>query len=220
MKSFITSNNTLKILFYSSLICFFVSCKEKEKSEPNVDYGEEIQKALKPEKFDKLGLVYEHPENHTVDQYEVYVSDRSDTIFNQMKRVKDGELDLSASKFYILDLKDGENDSIMKGSIRIFSPDDTIPTSRLQERHVILKYLQRVQDTIEWKEIETDSNNIEFDFTPFNDRKFMGFVADYRYFKVDSSDNYLLIKNFYAIDTEDETENPFIPILMEQNQKQ
>lgn len=167
-------------------------------------------------KYDKVGLFYKHPGQNVVDEIEVYVSENGDTIFNQMRRLKAGEIDPSISKYYTLDLKGEETDSILKGTLRIFSPGDTIATDKLAERQVTFNYLQRVGDTLIWKEIQTDKAVIHFDFRTFNKKTFMGFVTDHRYFKMTpGADQYLLVENFFAIDSKKQTENPFIRLLKE-----
>src|SRR5699024_7281631 len=119
-------------------------------------------------KYDKVGLYFKHPGQNVVDEIEVYVSENDDTIFNQIGRLKNGEIDPSISKYYQLTLAGKETDSILQGTLKFYSPGDTISTDKLAERHVTFNYLQRVGDTLIWKEIQTNKNVIHFDFRTFN----------------------------------------------------
>ncbi len=214
-----------KPLIHFSL-CFLMAlallaCKGEKETEDitKTPIPAQISEDYEPRQFQKIGLVYQHPGKHMKDEIEVYVSKKGDTLLNQVRRIKNGKIVRSASKFYTLTLKGTATDSVLKATLKFFAPADTIPQQRLKERQVTFTYLQRVGNTMKWQDITTDTNVIQFDFKPFNKKVFIGFIADYRYFKVDgNSDQFLLIKNFYAVDTEKKTKNPFIPLLKKEKQ--
>ena len=161
--------------------------------------------------YQKIGWINQIDKN-TKEDVEAYVSKKSDTIINQFKVYKNGVIDSSMSKFYELKIE-GYKDSIIQGEIRFFSPKDSTSSDRIEKRDVIFYYLQRESDSLLIKEIKTDTNYIKFPYRNFDNYSFVGFISDYRWITVDTSDAYLLNRNLFAIDSEVSTNNKFVDLL-------
>ena len=161
--------------------------------------------------YQKIGWINQIDEN-TKEDVEAYVSKKSDTIINQFKVYKNGVIDFSMSKFYELKIE-GYKDSLIQGEIRFFSPKDSISLDKIENRDVIFYYLQRENDSLIIKEIKTDTNYIKFPYRNFDNYTFVGFISDYRWITVDTSEVYLLNRNLFAIDSEASTNNNFVELI-------
>ncbi len=188
-----------------------ISCKNKELSKPEIE--EDLPEVDSAKLYQKISIVYEDEKNIS-EEYEVYVSKKNDSIWNQWKIYKNGVLDSSKSKFYNLNIEGNKNDSLLKGTISFYSPADSIPTAKISSREVTFIYLQRINDSLIFKEIKTDKNIIHFDYKDFDSLSFVGYISDLRFIEMDSVPEKLLLnRNFFAIDSEVFTNNNFVELL-------
>lgn len=188
------------------------SCKkEREAVSEKVD---NLPKQDTTKLYQKISLVY-GVENIDSEEYEVYVSKKKDTFWNQWKFYKNGVIDSSKSKFYDLKVSGIKGDSILKGKLSFYSPADSIPQSKISGREVTFLYLQREHDSLIFKEIKTNKNVINFEYKDLDSLKFVGYISDIRFFEIDSlpKDELLLNRNFFAVDSEVSTNNPFVELL-------
>ena len=164
-------------------------------------------------KYQKINIEY-RTENETLTDYEVYVSKKKDTFWNQWKYYKKGIIDSYKSKFYNLKIEGNENDSILEGTISFFSPSDSIRDSKISPRDVTFVYLQKEDDSVIVKEIRSKSNIIHFDYKDFENLSFVGYIYDLRFIKTDSLSEKLLVnRTQFAIDSKVSTDNYFVGLL-------
>ncbi|MCH4824652.1 hypothetical protein ML462_15890 [Gramella lutea] len=149
-------------------------------------------------------------DNNTIQEIEAYVSKKSDTLINQLKVYNNGVIDPTKSKFYELKIE-GFKDSLIQGEISFFTPQDC--TSIKNKREITLTYLQREEDSLIIREIDTDTNYIEFPYRNFDNYSFVGVISDFRWIYNDSSDSYTVYENYFAIDSEASTDNGFVELL-------
>ena len=199
-----------KLLFLIILI-ISISCKDKKLRKTGLT--ENRPKIDTTKLYQKISIVYGE-NNNIYEEYEVYVSKKKDSFWNQSKFYKNGVIDSTKSKFYDLKVEGNENDSILKGIISFYSPADSIPESKISSRDVTFLYLQRENDSLFFKEIKTNKNVIHFDYKDLDSLKFVGYISDLRFIKIDSVPEKLLLnRNFFAIDSEISTNNPFVELL-------
>jgi hypothetical protein len=189
------------------LICFSLSCSQNEnkvKSENDVTM-----------KYEKIELEDHYSDNVMVTT-EIYVSQKKDTFLNQQKIFENSVLNKKLSKYYEFSVNRRKKDTVFRGSIKIFSPADSISKSQISEREVTLIFLQENKDSVYWKEVKSKTNIISFEYQNFDSLNFVGYISDLRFFKIDSlEDKLLLNRNFFAIDSRTTTNNPFVELLKE-----
>ena len=146
---------------------------------------------------------------------ELYITKDKDTFLNQYKFYYKNKIDTSRSKFYDLKVEGYENDSVLKGTIKFFSPRDTVPLDKIYDRWVTFGFLQGNKDSLWFKEIETDTNVIHFNYVNFDSLTFSGYISDFRFIENDTIPSNKLILNriYFAIDSEVSTNNAFIELL-------
>ena len=198
-------------LFFIILLIVVYSCKKKKQT-----VTEKIVNGIEHDTtklYQKINIVYGE-ENTNSEEYEVYISKKKDTFWNQWKFYKNGVIDSSKSKFYDLKVEGIEGDSILKGTISFYSPADSIPDSNIHSREVNFVYLQKINDSLIYKEIRSNKSVINFDYQNYENFSFVGFIEDIRFFYKDSVPEELLLnRNDFAIDTEISTDNPFVDLL-------
>ncbi|RKE90255.1 hypothetical protein [Ichthyenterobacterium magnum] len=193
------------------LILTIVSCQKKEKNKP---IAEQTKTEKDTTKTYRVVNYYYDNDKDIREEYEVYVSKEKDTFWNQVRYFKNGILDNSRSKHYVLKISGKKTDSFLKGTIRFYSPADSVPDSKIHSRNVIFTYLQEVNDSLIHEEIRTDKNIIEFDYKNYGNLSFEGHISDLRFIKIDSTPEKLnLNRNYFAIDTEVWTNNTFVELL-------
>ena len=189
------------------LICFSLSCSQNEnkvKSENDVTM-----------KYEKIELEDHYSDNVMVTT-EIYVAQKKDTFLNQQKIFENSVLNKKLSKYYEFSVNRRKKDTVFRGSIKIFSPADSISKSQISEREVTLIFLQENKDSVYWKEVKSKTNIISFEYQNFDSLNFVGYISDLRFFKIDSlEDKLLLNRNFFAIDSRTTTNNPFVELLKE-----
>lgn len=146
---------------------------------------------------------------------EFYITKDKDTFLNQYKFYYRNEIDTSRSKFYDLKVEGYKNDSVLKGTIKFYSPRDTVPLNKINQRWVTFGFLQGNRDSLWFKEIETDTNVIHFDYVSFDSLTFSGYISDFRFIENDTIPSNKLILNrvYFAIDSEVSTNNAFVELL-------
>ncbi|MGJ8594186.1 MAG: hypothetical protein ACSHXF_16675 [Aquaticitalea sp.] len=164
--------------------------------------------------YQKINIPY-YQNGELIGENEAYVSKKKDTFWNTWKFYKNGVIDSSKSKFYDLKVEGLKGDSILKGIISFYSPADSIPPSKVSSRDVTFLYLQREHDSLIFKEIKTNKNVIHFEYKVLDSLKFVGYISDFRFLEIDSlpNDEVLLNQNFFAVDSEISTDNPFVKLL-------
>ena len=198
-------------IIFLLIFIILISCKEKEIKVSDVIENKTEFDTTKL--YRKITITYGN-ENKITEEYEVYVSKKKDTFWNQWKFYKNGVIDSLKSKFYDLKVEGNKNDSILKGIISFYSPADSIPKSKISSREVTFLYLQRVNDSLIFKEIKTNKNVIHFDYMDFENLSFVGYISDLRFFETDSlTEKLLLNRNHFAIDSKISTNNPFVELL-------
>lgn len=199
------------------LLMLLVSCidgKLKEnKTTTNVTEITNNNKQDTTKLYHKIKIIYGEEKKNSK-EFEGYVSKGKDTIWNEWRIYKDGIIDSLKSKFYELKIEGNRRDSIFKGVISFYSAGDSIPQSKIDLREVLFIYLQRENDSVILKEIKTDKNVIQFDYKDFDNMSFVGYISDMRFVKIDSLPEKLLVnRNYFAIDSENSTNNTFIELL-------
>ena len=201
------------------LLILSFSCKDRKlnKHQTAENTTEEISALITKKDttklYQKIKIIYGE-ENKNSEEYEGYVSKENDTIWNQWKFYKNGIIDSSKSKFYQLKIEGNKNESILKGIISFYSPGDSIKQVKIHSRKVTFTYLQKENDSLIFKEIQTDKNIIEFDYRDYNNLTFVGYISDLRFVKIDSLPEKLFVnRNYFAIDTEISTNNTFVELL-------
>ncbi|NIK93619.1 hypothetical protein GZ212_15770 [Mangrovimonas sp. CR14] len=201
------------LFLFTILFSLLSSCNSKKQNP-------EVRTVNNPEQdtsklYQKIKIIYGEEKKNS-EEYEVYVSKKNDTFFNQWKFYKNGIIDSSKSKFYELKIEGNKGDSIFKGKLSIFSPADSIPKSKIHSRDINLSYLQKENDSFFIKEIQTDKNIIYFDYKNIENMSFVGYISDLRVINVDSlakDDKLLVNRNYFAVDTEVSTNNHFVELL-------
>ena len=204
-------NKTKSILLI--LVIVINACKQKTKSE--VDFFPDKKPIDTIKQYKRIGINYKISDD-IIEENEVYISKKNDTFWNQYKIYNKGILDSTKSKFFDFKLEGLKKDSILKGKIIFFSPADSIPQERVQSRDVYFFYQQKIGDSIGFKKIKTDKNVIEFDYKIYGDLVFVGYINDFRIIEIDSlakEDKVLINRNYFAIDSEIYTNNPFVKLL-------
>ena len=198
------------LLFLILLISIY-SCKKDKQTESELITNKSKQDTTKL--FQKIRIIYGE-ENLNSEEYEAYVSKKKDTFWNQWKFYKNGSIDSTKSKFYNLNVEGKKGDSILKGMISFYSPADSIQKSKVESREVTFLYLQRENDSLIFKEIKSDKNIIYFDYRDLDSLKFVGYISDLRFIKMDSMPEKLLLnRNYFAVDSEVSTNNTFVELL-------
>ena len=201
------------------LLILSVSCKDRKlnKNQTIENTTEDIEglriKQDTTKLYQKIKIIYGE-ENKNSEEYEGYVSKKNDTIWNQWKFYKNGIIDSSRSKFYQLKIEGNKSDSILKGIVSFYSPGDSIQQAKIDSRKVSFTYLQKENDSLIFKEIQTDKNIIEFEYKNYNNLTFVGYISDLRFVKIDSLPEKLFVnRNYFALDTEISTNNYFVELL-------
>ena len=198
-------------ILYLLIFLLSISCKEKDIKETVIIKNETELDTTKL--YQKINISYGN-KNDITEEYEVYISKKKDSFWNQWKFYKKGVIDSSKSKFYNLKVEGNKNDSILKGTISFFSPADSIPDSKISSRDVTFIYLQKDNDSLILKEIKSNKNVIYFDYKDFENLSFVGYISDLRFIKIDSFPEKLLLnRNFFAVDSEVSTNNTFVELL-------
>lgn len=211
------------------VICFSLSCSQNSKKEENEN--KELIKSEKVEledtpsdsvqvsneliKYEKLQLEDRYSNGVRVLK-EVYVSTKNDTFVNQIKTFENDVLNKKLSKYYELSLSKGKKGSTYQGTIKIFSPADSIPIDYLSTRDVVLTFRQKSKDSTYWKEVKsnTNTNTISFTYKDFDSLNFIGFIYDLRFFEIEHRfDQLKFAKTLFAIDNRIKTDNPKIELL-------
>ncbi len=199
-------------IIYIALIFFLVACKKT--AEKKVENTNENTIEIDTSKmYQRIRIPY-YNNDELIGENEAYVSKKKDTFWNTWKFYKNGEIDSSKSKFYDFEIVRNKNDSIMKGKVSIFSPADSIPESQISSREITFIYLQTENDSLVFKEIITKKSTIEFDYKNFENYTFEGHISDFRFIKIDSTpDKLLLNRNFFTFDSKVSTNNAFVELL-------
>ncbi|WP_370392102.1 hypothetical protein [uncultured Winogradskyella sp.] len=198
-------------LLYLILIIILSSCSKEKKSVPTKEFKTKQIDTTKL--YHRTKVIYEK-DSLNYKEIEVYVSKENDTIVNQWKKIENGKIDSSQSKFYNLKLIGKKSDSILTGQISFYSPGDSIPDSKIYTRFVTFTFLQPEKDSLVFKEIKSDKNIIDFKYRIIDSLGFMGFISDLRATKIDSLPEQSLVnRNYFAVDTDIWTNNTFVEIV-------
>ena len=201
--------NKLTLVFI--LILILVSCKSDLSTSGLLD--ESIKPIDTSNMYRRVQITNEYAFD-IKEELELYISQTDDTILNTIKRYEMGVLDKNESKFYTLKIEREKGSKKNKGVIEFYSPADSIPISKMKKREVVFLFEQMKNDTLYFEEIITNSSRIEFDFEYYQDLKFVGYISDIRFFEMNENDEkWLVNRNFFALDSEINTKNPFVELL-------
>lgn len=158
--------------------------------------------------YHKETFIYENKNDSW--EAEVYIG-KGDTIVNQEKYYKSGILDSTKSTFYNLKLNYSENnDSIANGNITLNLPKAG-EKLKLTGQEIQFSYIQSENDSIYFKEVKTDKNNIAFEYKKFKDDQLEGVLWILRTFRhIPDNDSLLFTNQIMLIDNKIYTNNPFI----------
>ena len=209
------------------VLCFSISCSKTTNKEKN-----ENKELIKNETFkledihgdsvrvSKELIKYERVQLKDIDSNgvrvlkEVYVSTKKDTFVNQIRTFENDVLNKKLSKYFEFSLSKGKKDSIFQGTVKIFSPADSISESYLSKRSIRLTFRQKNKDSTYWKVLESNTNIISFTYKDFDTLNFVGFIYDLRFFEIEHRfDRLIFDKTLFAIDNRIKTDNPHIEML-------
>jgi len=145
------------------------------------------------------------------ERFEIYISDKNDTIGFQKLVFRNNTLDTTRSTFY--DLKtEYLKDSTIKGSIELFLEDDYKIKSPLIEKEIQLKFAQNFNGKSEIVEFENkNSNYVDFEFKNNSDT-LIGLVIIHRQFDtiINNEKMVRFIETMIPVDNKIKTYNVFI----------
>lgn len=198
-------NNTLLI----AILVLFLSCKKKENPFGNTT------KKVDSEVFYDIKWSKKSLNSNSQEMFEMYISSKGDTIYNQKKIFKEGELDTIESNFYNLQVN--RNHSRMQGVIYVKSTLNKKIKNPISEKNLwlyLVKYEEGKMDIIEFRSQNTDT--VSFDFKS-NKELVMGMVKEQ--ITVDTIINgkkmIRLLESVIIIDSQEKTKNPLIEALKE-----
>ena len=175
-------------------------------SEQNSDI---IQKKRTQYKREWIG--YDYADMNIKEEFEIYISDDNDTIFQQSKVYKNNILDSTRSNFYKLELQKKDK-NLYKGKITLYSKLDYNIKSPLIEKTLGLSFIHIKRDTSKVHDFESKNKNyVEFEFESESDT-LIGILYEQRLIDtiINGKKMVRFIEVIYPIDNKPITDNPFI----------
>lgn len=200
------------------LLVWESSIKGKERGEAIEKEAPSLSITDSPKRFSRVYMQHRYYEDPSiVDEVEAYIDENKDTFYNQHFRYQNGIIDSTSSYFY--DLKLGEptpNDSIFKGSLIIHSPSNHKAKYTHNSSEYTFTFVDQKNDSVYLSDTLSYHHIIDFEYKPVDTLPFFGYVNVIRFFDIDSlPDQLQLIQFEMAVDTETNTDNPFVPLLNE-----
>jgi len=153
--------------------------------------------------------------NGRIEEVEIYVSKNNDTISNQFKPLKNGEIDTLKSEFYSLKITETSKKNIHKGQITIYSKYNKLKADKRNRKTLEFHYWEQNIDSI-WMSTKKskNSNTIDFEFENVNGNRLQGFL----YLSIerdtvrDNEDMIILFNLPLLVDNKVRTDNIFLEV--------
>lgn len=198
------------------LILILISCSNSKEKSTESKVDDEFESETDSTKTDltnytRKWLEYNYVNKNILERFEIYISDKNDTIGFQKLVFKNNELDTTQSTFY--DLKaDFLKDSTLRGSLKVYLEDDIKIKSSLIEKEIKLSFAQNYnnkREIVEFKSV--NSNYIDFEFKNNSDT-LIGLLILHRQFDtiVDDEEMVRFIETMIPVDNKVQTDNVFI----------
>lgn len=198
------------------LILILISCSNAGKKSTESKVDDEFESETDSTKTDLTNytrewLEYNYVNKNILERFEIYISDKNDTIGFQKLVFKNNKLDTTQSTFY--DLKaDFLKDSTLRGSLKVYLEDDIKIKSPLIQKEIKLSFAQNYnnkREIVEFKSV--NSNYIDFEFKNNSDT-LMGLLILHRQFDtiVDDEEMVRFIETMIPVDNKVQTDNVFI----------
>ena len=200
-------------IFFLILFFFITGCNRKNNvSEDSVLENDEERVNLDSNWKERFWIRINDDGENSYEDVELYVTDKKDTLFNQNKYYVDGMIDSTKSNYYDLEMKEIAYTRWFKGKIKLHSNKDTVGQNYLTYHRAFLTFIQNEGDSIYVEKYDfSDNYEVEFQFTPFNDDIFMGYIWEVISIHDDPSDpekGRMQISTTF-VDNKNFTKNPF-----------
>jgi len=164
-------NLILFVVILSSLNC----CKKENKTFKTENVRKD--KLLSDSLYNREWLKFGHEEERLED-IEIYISEKGDTIYNQYKVYKENKVDTLNSEFYDLKLYKTDKPNIYRGQITLHSLLDTLKLNQQNSRIIEFLYCEQNKDSIRTTSIKSDKlNTIEFEYENFYSNQLQGVIT-------------------------------------------
>ena len=157
-------------IFILTVFVLFISCKKKEELSKITTTKEEL------EIFYDIKWLENQLDSGSKELFQLYISSKKDTLYNQRKVFKNGILDTLESSFYNLDFKRSKLRN--QGSLYVKSSLNSKIKNPINEKGLWLYLIQFEKDKMDVVEFHSlNSNSVEFDYKSEED-VIMGVVKD------------------------------------------
>lgn len=161
-----------KVLSILILIVSFSCQNEKKISNKNIDFLNKAKDTTYTKK-----LIRNHYTNEDIEEIEIYISDKNDTIINQYKYYPNGILDTTKSRFYNLSVSKTKTKNLYHGEINFISFINKFKISRNEKYSLEFWYWQVTNDSTFITTTKfNQKNNISFNYFNVVDDNLSGII--------------------------------------------
>ncbi len=152
---------------------FIVSCDKKIKT----DYKEvKPDKLLMDTLYNREWLRFMYG-NNQIEDVEIYINKKGDTISNQYKSYKNKDIDTLNGQFYDLEISKTNKPNIYKGQITIHSKYDKLVINKRNRKTLEFHYFEQNSESIRVTTLKTKkSNTINFEYENIYGNRLQGLI--------------------------------------------
>lgn len=152
----------MKYLLFIFLLCFFtISCRKEEKE--YVSKNTNSQKLDKSKKYLRKTLYIKYPD--AMEEIELYIMKKKDTISNQYKLIRNNKIDTLESCYYDLKISKSDKPNFYHGTITLHSKYENLKLNKKNKRTIDFGYCNQNKDSVYLKYITSkNSTTLNFEF--------------------------------------------------------
>lgn len=201
----------MKSIITMFLIVTLISCQKEIKKEAvnkDLNYLSKVNDTNYVKK-----LFRNNYPNNEAEEFELYISNKNDTIINQYKYFKNGKMDTLRSRFYDLDIYETDRPNVYEGKISLFTFTEKFKLSKNEKYTLEFWYWQISEDSTYLTTFKTkQKNNIRFKYTNIVDNNLSGIlllIADND--TIQNGEKMIRIRNIeMLVDNKIKTNNAFL----------
>ena len=151
-------------------LLLLISCNSKTKEK-------RVQKdRLEGDSFKRVWLNIRHFDKG-YEEAEIYITKNNDTLPNQHKLFKNGQIDINESEYYDLKISETNRPHIYAGEITLHTFYQNLKLDNANKRTVEFDFCQQTKDSIYLKFLESKtSNTIRFEFQNYYGKRLNGYL--------------------------------------------
>ena len=163
---------TKQIFYFISFFCLLISCKKTENNSKEIA-GFDRLNIDSIYTVDKIALHF--PDR--VEEIEMYIKNKKDTISNQYKLIKNNKIDTIESVYYDLNISKTNQPHIYKGRITLHTKYENLKLNKHNRRTLEFSYCEQNKDSMFISSVKsTVSTTLDFTFENYYGKNLQGLL--------------------------------------------